>query len=87
MNKTDLINAIAAEAGLTKAAAAKALAATTNAIAGALKAGDKVAILGFGTFAPAARPARTVKNPRTGEVVNIPAKTVAKFKPGSELAL
>ncbi len=87
MNKTELINAIAAEAGLTKVDAAKALAATTKAIAGALKAGDKVAILGFGTFAPVARPARTGKNPRTGEVVKIPAKTVAKFKAGSELAL
>lgn len=87
MNKTELVNAIAAQAGLTKTDAAKALAATTGAIAGALKAGDKVAILGFGTFAPNARPARTGKNPRTGETVKIPAKTVVKFKAGSELAL
>lgn len=87
MNKTDLINAIAAESGLTKADAAKALNATTNAIANAVKAGDKVTLVGFGTFAPAERPARTGKNPRTGEVLEIPAKTVVKFKPGSDLAL
>ena len=87
MNKTDLINAIAAESGLTKADAAKALNATTNAIANAVKAGDKVELVGFGTFAPAERPARTGKNPRTGEVLEIPAKTIVKFKPGSDLAL
>ncbi len=87
MNKTDLINAIAAEAGLSKADAAKALNATTAAIAGAVKAGDKVALIGFGTFAVSERPARTGKNPRTGEVLEIPAKKVVKFKPGSDLAL
>lgn len=87
MNKTDLINAIAAEAGLTKADAAKALNATTAAIANAVKAGDKVTLVGFGTFAPAERPARTGKNPRTGEALTIPAKKVVKFKAGSELAL
>lgn len=87
MNKTELINIIASEAGLSKADATKALNATTAAIAGALKAGDKVALLGFGTFAPAERPARTGKNPRTGEVLEIPAKTVVKFKAGADLAL
>lgn len=87
MNKTDLITAIAAEAGLSKADAAKALNATTAAIAGALKAGDKVSLVGFGTFASVERPARTGKNPRTGEVLEIPAKTVVKFKPGADLAL
>lgn len=87
MNKTDLINAIAAEAGLSKADAAKALNATTAAIAGALKAGGKVSLVGFGTFASVERPARTGKNPRTGEVLEIPAKTVVKFKPGADLAL
>ncbi|MCM1372428.1 MAG: HU family DNA-binding protein [Bacteroides sp.] len=87
MNKTDLINAIAAEAGLSKADAAKALNATTAAIADALKAGDKVSLVGFGTFASVERPARTGKNPRTGEVLEIPAKTVVKFKPGADLAL
>lgn len=87
MNKTELINAIAAESGLSKADAAKALNATTAAIANAVKAGDKVALVGFGTFATSERPARTGKNPRTGEVLEIPAKTVVKFKPGSDLAL
>lgn len=87
MNKTDLINAIAAETGLTKADAAKALNATTAAIANAVKAGDKVTLVGFGTFAPTERPARTGKNPRTGEALTIPAKKVVKFKAGSELAL
>ena len=87
MNKTELINAIAAGAGLTKADAAKALNATTAAIAEAVKTGDKVALVGFGTFAPAERPARTGKNPRTGEVIEIPAKKVVKFKAGADLAL
>lgn len=87
MNKTDLINAIAEGAGLSKVDAAKALNATTTAIANAVKAGDKVALVGFGTFAPSERPARTGKNPRTGEVLQIPAKTVVKFKPGADLAL
>jgi DNA-binding protein HU-beta len=87
MNKTDLINAIAEGAGLSKVDAAKALNATTAAIASAVKAGDKVALVGFGTFAPSERPARTGKNPRTGEVLQIPAKTVVKFKPGADLAL
>lgn len=87
MNKTELINAIAAESGLSKADAAKALNATTAAIANAVKAGDKVTLVGFGTFATSERPARTGKNPRTGEVIEIPAKTVVKFKAGSDLAL
>lgn len=87
MNKTDLINAIAAEAGLSKADAAKALNVTMSAIAAAVKAGDKVSLVGFGTFAPSERPARTGKNPRTGEILEIPAKKVVKFKPGSDLTL
>lgn len=87
MNKTDLINAIAAESGLSKADAAKAWNAATAAIANAVKAGDKVALVGFGTFAASERPARQGKNPRTGETIEIPAKTVVKFKPGSDLSL
>jgi DNA-binding protein HU-beta len=87
MNKTELINAIAEGAGLSKADAAKALNATTAAIANAVKAGDKVALVGFGTFAPAERPARTGKNPRTGEVIEIASKKVVKFKAGAYLAL
>ena len=87
MNKTELINAIVEGAGLSKADAAKALNATTAAIANAVKAGEKVALVGFGTFAPAERPARTGKNPRTGEVIEIAAKKVVKFKAGADLAL
>lgn len=87
MNKTELISAIAAESGLSKADATKAWNAAVNAITNAVKSGDKVALVGFGTFAPADRPARQGKNPRTGEVIEIPAKKVVKFKPGSDLAL
>ena len=87
MNKTELINDIAEGSGLTKTDAAKALNATIAAIAGAVKEGDKVSVVGFGTFAPAERPARTCKNPRTGESMEVPAKKVVKFKAGSDLAL
>ncbi len=86
MNKTDLVNAIAAEAQLSKADAKKALDATLNALAGALKAGDKVALIGFGTFAVNERPARTGINPATKEKIQIAAKKVIKFKAGAELA-
>ena len=86
MNKTDLVNAIAAEAQLSKADAKKALDATLNALAGALKAGDKVALIGFGTFAVNERPARTGINPATKEKIQIEAKKVIKFKAGAELA-
>ena len=85
MNKTDLVNAIAA-AGVSKADSKKALDAVLDAIAGALKEGDKVAILGFGTFAVSERPARTGINPPTKEKIQIEAKKVIKFKPGAELA-
>ena len=85
MNKTELVNAIAA-AGLTKADSKKALDATLAAIANALKAGDKVALLGFGTFAVTERPARTGINPANKQKIEIPAKKVVKFKAGAELA-
>lgn len=86
MNKTELVNAIAEEAGLSKTDAKKALDATLNAIAGALTEGDKVALLGFGTFAVTERPARTGINPATKEKIEIAAKKVIKFKAGAELA-
>lgn len=86
MNKTDLVNAIAAEAGLKKEDAKNALDATLKAIGGALKGGDKVALLGFGTFAVTERPARTGINPATKEKIEIAAKKVIKFKAGAELA-
>ena len=85
MNKTDLTNKIAAGSGLSKVDAKKALDAAIEAISESLKAGDKVAILGFGTFAPSVKPARVGKNPRTGEPVQIAEKTVVKFKAGSDL--
>lgn len=85
MNKTDLVNAVAA-AGLTKVDSKKAADAVLDAIADALKEGDKVALLGFGTFSISERPARTGINPATKEKIQIAAKKVIKFKPGAELA-
>ncbi len=86
MNKSELVSAIAAGAGLSKADAKKALDATLEAITNAMKEGDKVALLGFGTFAVAERPARTGINPATRQQIQIPAKKVIKFKAGAELA-
>ena len=84
MTKTDLVNAIAAT-GLSKADSKKALDAVVGAISGALKEGDKVAILGFGTFSVNERPAREGINPATKEKIQIAAKKVVKFKAGAEL--
>ena len=85
MNKTDLVNAIAA-AGLSKADSKLALDAAINAISDALKQGDKVAILGFGTFAVNERPAREGINPSTMHTLQVAAKKVVKFKAGAALA-
>ena len=85
MNKTDLVAAVAAQAGLTKAQAQKAVEATVDAIAGALKGGDKVQLVGFGTFDVRARAARTGKNPRTGEKITIAASKNPVFKAGKAL--
>ena len=85
MNKTDLVNAIAAT-GISKADSKQALDAALDAIAEALKQGDKVALLGFGTFSVNERPARTGINPATKEKIQIEAKKVIKFKRGAELA-
>ena len=86
MNKTELIEKIAEGAGLTKVDAKKALDATIEAIKDALVAGDKVQLVGFGTFAIAEKPAREGINPATKEKIQIAAKKVAKFKAGAELA-
>ncbi|MBR4128669.1 MAG: HU family DNA-binding protein [Bacteroidaceae bacterium] len=86
MNKTELVNAIAQSAELTKADAKKALDAALAAIAGALKEKETVALLGFGTFSVSERPAREGINPATKEKISIPAKNVIKFKAGGELA-
>ena len=80
MTKTELIEKIAAGAGISKAAAKKALDTTTAAIAGAVKKGDKVALVGFGTFSTVKRAARTGVNPATDEKIKIAAKKVVKFK-------
>ena len=86
MNKTELVNAIAAQANLTKVDAKAALDATLSAIAGALAEGDKVALIGFGTFAVSEKGARTGINPRAKETIKIAARKVVKFKAGAELA-
>ncbi|MDR2938286.1 MAG: HU family DNA-binding protein [Prevotellaceae bacterium] len=86
MNKAELIDAIADKADLTKVAAKAALDAFTEVVAKAMKKGDKVALVGFGTFSVSQRSARTGRNPRTGEPIKIKAKKVAKFKAGSELS-
>ena len=86
MNKKELVDAMADAAGISKADAKKALNGMLMAVSKALARGDKVTLVGFGTFSTVKRPERTAKNPRTGEKITIPAKTIAKFKPGSKLA-
>ena len=86
MNKTELIDKIAASAGITKDQAKAALNATTNALKDALIAGYKIQLVGFGTFSVNERPAREGINPATKEKIQIAAKKVAKFKAGAELA-
>lgn len=86
MNKTELIEKIAQGANLTKADAKNALEATVQSIKEALIAGDKIQLIGFGTFSVNERPAREGINPATKEKITIAAKKVAKFKAGAELA-
>ena len=86
MNKTDLTAKIAEVAGLSKVDSKKALDATLEAIKGALKKGDKVQLIGFGTFFVKKQPARDGINPATKKKIKIAAKKVAKFKAGAELA-
>ncbi|HDP76045.1 MAG TPA: HU family DNA-binding protein [Bacteroidales bacterium] len=86
MNKAQLIDAIAAEAKITKADAKKALDAFIKTTGNALKKGDRVALVGFGSFSVSKRNARTGRNPQTGKPINIKAKKVVKFKAGSELS-
>ena len=85
MNKTELVNAIAAEAKLTKVQAKEALEATLKVIGETLAKGDKVALIGFGSFAVNERGARTGINPRTKKKIKIAAKKIVKFKAGAEL--
>ena len=86
MNKQELVAAIAAEAGLTKAASEKAVNAFVNAVAKSLKKGDSVQLVGFGTFKVGKRAARTGRNPQTGKEIKIAAKKVAQFKAGKALS-
>jgi DNA-binding protein HU-beta len=86
MNKSELVEKIAAGSGLSKVDAKKALDATVTAMKDALVAGDKIALVGFGTFSVNERPAREGINPATKEKITIAAKKVIKFKPGAELA-
>ncbi len=86
MNKSELVAAIATSADITKADAERALNGTMEAITDALSKGDKVALIGFGTFSTTKRPARDGRNPQTGKTMKIKAKTVAKFKAGAKLA-
>lgn len=86
MNKGDLVAKIASEAKISKNQAAAALDSFIGATGAALKKGDKVTLVGFGTFGISKRSARKGRNPQTGKAINIPAKKVVKFKAGSELA-
>jgi len=85
MNKTNLIDAMAADAGISKAAAKKALESVLDSVEGALKKGDRVSLVGFGSWSVSKRAAREGRNPQTGKTIKIAAKNVVKFKAGSEL--
>ncbi len=85
MTKADLVNSIAEKAGLSKTDAEKALKAFTDAVVDALKAGEKVSLVGFGTFSVGERAARQGQNPQTGAKINIAAAKVPKFKAGKAL--
>ena len=86
MNKTELIDAIAKSADITKSDAGKALNGMIDAVYEALSSGDSVTLIGFGTFSVSERAARTGRNPSTGKEIKIAAKKVAKFKPGKTLS-
>lgn len=86
MNKTDLVNAIAEKAGMTKVDAKNAVDAAMAAVTEALAKGEKVSLIGFGTFAVAEKASRTGINPRTKETITIAARKAVKFKQGAELA-
>ncbi len=85
MNKTNLIDAMAESAGITKAEAKKALESFLENVEGALKKGDRVSLVGFGSWSVSKRAAREGRNPQTGKTIKIAAKNVVKFKAGSDL--
>ena len=86
MNKSDLVNGMAERAGISKAAAKKALEAFLNDIEGAMQKGKRVSLVGFGSWTVSRRAAREGRDPRTGKVIKIKAKNVVKFKAGSDLS-
>ncbi len=86
MNKAELVDRMASAADISKAAAEKSLTGMLEAITDTLSSGDKVTLVGFGTFSVSERKARQGRNPQTGETIQIAARTVARFKPGSKLA-
>ncbi len=85
MNKADLIDRVAAGTKISKAQAATAIDTLVDSVTGALRKGDRVALIGFGTFSVSQRKARNGRNPQTGTVIKIAARKVAKFTPGAEL--
>ena len=86
MNKSELIDAIAADAGITKAAAKKALESFLGNVQKSLKKGNRVSLVGFGSWSVSKRAAREGRNPQTGKTIKIAAKKVVKFKAGADLA-
>lgn len=86
MTKADLVSRIAGDGGITKAQAEKAVDGFVGAISDALSQGEKVTLVGFGTFSVGQRSAREGRNPRTGDKITIPASKVVKFKPGKSLS-
>ena len=86
MNKSDLIDAMAADAGISKASAKAALDSLTSNVTKSLKSGNKVALVGWGTWSVSERAARTGRNPQTGKEIQIAAKNGVKFKAGAGLA-
>ena len=85
MNKSELVDVMAADAGITKAAAKKALDSMMNNVEKSLKKGGRVSLVGFGSWSVSKRAARDGRNPQTGIAIRIAAKNVVKFKPGAEL--
>jgi DNA-binding protein HU-beta len=86
MNKTDLIDAMSSDAGISKASAKKALESFLGSVGGTLKKGGRVSLVGFGSWSVSRRAARDGRNPQTGATIKIAAKNVVKFKAGAELS-
>jgi DNA-binding protein HU-beta len=85
MNKAELVDAIAKEAKISKAQAQEAVDSFVKNVQGVLKKGDRLTLVGFGTFSTSKREARTGRNPQTGKPIKIPAKKIARFTPGKSL--